>query len=52
MAVSKKLKRIYFNFFEKPEIVVANTITRFQEKRNLNRNLDKSFKLTKEQKSK
>ena len=50
MAVSKKLKSIYFSFFEKPEIFAANTISKFQEKRNLNRNIDKSFKLTKEQK--
>lgn len=50
MAVSKKLKKLYFSFFEKPEIFVANTISKFQERRNLKRNLDKSFKLTKEQK--
>ena len=36
--------------FEKPEIFAANTIAKFQEKRDLNRYLDKSFKLTKEQK--
>ena len=50
MAVSKKLKRIYFGLFEKPELFVANTISRFQQKRQLNKNIDKSFKLTKEQK--
>lgn len=50
MAVSKKLKDIYFGFFEKPEIFAANTIAKFQEKRKLNKNIDKSFKLTKEQK--
>lgn len=50
MAVSKKLKGLYFSFFEKPEIFAANTISKIQENRNLNRNLDKSFKLTKEQK--
>lgn len=50
MAVSKKLKNIYQNFFEKPETFAANTISKFQERRNLKRNIDKSFKLTKEQK--
>lgn len=50
MAVSKKLKSIYFGFFEKPEILAANTISTWQEKRNLKRNLDKSYKLTQEQK--
>lgn len=50
MPVSKKLKRFYFDFFEKPELFVANAIMKFQERRNLRRNLDKSFKLTKEQK--
>lgn len=50
MAVSKKLKKIYFSFFEKPEIFVANTISKIQEKRNLNKHLKKSYKLTKEQK--
>ncbi len=50
MAVSKKLKGIYFSFFEKPEIFVANTIAKIQENRKLNKNIDKSFKLTKEQK--
>lgn len=50
MAVSKRLKRIYFNFFEKPEILTANIIVKFQERRNLRRNLNKSFKLTKKQK--
>ena len=50
MAVSKRLKRIYFGFFERPEIFAANAISKFQEKRSLKRNIDKSFKLTKEQK--
>lgn len=50
MAVSRKIKQLYFSFFEKPETFVANAISKFQEKRNLNRNIDKSFKLTKEQK--
>lgn len=50
MAVSKILKDIYFGFFEKPEVYVANIIEKIQQKRNLNKNLDKSFKLTKEQK--
>jgi hypothetical protein len=50
MAVSKKLKRIYFGLFEKPELFCANAISNFQQKRLLNKNIDKSFKLTKEQK--
>lgn len=50
MAVSKKIKNIYFAIFEKPETFVANTITKIQENRNLRRNIDKNFKLTKEQK--
>lgn len=50
MAVSKKLKRIYFSFFEKPEVLAANLITKVQEARNLRKNIDKSYKLTKEQK--
>lgn len=50
MAVSKKLKEIYFSFFEKPELFAANAISKFQEKRNLKKNLDKSYRLTKEQK--
>ena len=28
MAVSKKLKGIYFSFFEKPEIFAANAISK------------------------
>lgn len=50
MAVSKRLKKMYFSFFEKPELFVANTIEKIQEGRSLRKNLDKTFKLTKEQK--
>lgn len=52
MAVNKRFKNIYFAIFEKPETFAANAITKFQEYRNLNRNIDKKFKLTKEQKRK
>lgn len=50
MVVSKKLKKLYFNFFEKPELFAANFISKLQEKLNLRANLDRSFKLTKQQK--
>ena len=50
MAVSKRLKKIYFQLFEKPEIFTANTIARIQEWISLHRNLDLSFHLTKIQK--
>jgi len=49
MAVSKKLKNIYFSFFEKPEIFTANTISKFQERNKLRKNIKKDHKLTKEQ---
>ena len=50
MAVSKKLKKLYFDLFEKPEKMAANAIAVFQERRSLKRNIDRNFKLTKEQK--
>lgn len=50
MAVSKRLKKVYFQFFEKPEIFTANTIARIQAFMSLRRNLDSSVKLTKKQK--
>lgn len=50
MAVSKKIKAFYMNFWEKPETFVANLISKVQENRNLNKNIKKDFKLTKEQK--
>jgi hypothetical protein len=50
MAVSKKLKSFYFSFFEKPEIFTANVISKLQERRNLKKNINKNYKLTKEQK--
>ena len=37
-------------FWEKPETFVANTIECFLENRSLRKNIDKSYKLTKEQK--
>ncbi len=50
MAVSKKLKGLYFSFFEKPEIFVANMISKYQERKNLKININKKRKLTKAQK--
>lgn len=50
MPVSKKLKKLYFAIFEKPEIFAANTISKYQERINLSKNINKSCKLTKEQK--
>ena len=50
MAVKKKLKQLYFSFFEKPETLAANTISKIQENRALKRNIDKKFKLTKQEK--
>ena len=50
MAVSKLAKKIFTSFFEKPELFAANLISNFQEKRYLKRYLDKSSRLTKEQK--
>lgn len=51
MVVSKKLKQLYFDFFEKPELFVANTISKLQEISNLNKNIDKKFSLTRKQKN-
>ena len=51
MAVSKKLKKIYFGIFEKPELFAANTITKIQERRSLKRYMKDTKKLTKEQKA-
>lgn len=50
MAVSKKLKKLYFGFFEKPELFAANTISRFQANWDLRKNIDKTCKLSAEQK--
>lgn len=50
MAVSKKLKSLYFGFFEKPETVAANTIERLKAEIALMKNSDKSYKLSSEQK--
>ena len=49
MAVSKKLKSLYFDFFEKPELFAANAISRFQEWKALENNIKKEYKITKEQ---
>ena len=49
MAVSKRLKKIYFRFFEKPEIFTANAIARLQAYVSMKQNMDRSFHLTKEQ---
>lgn len=51
MAVSRKIKKLYFSFFEKPEIFASNTISKYQERRNLRKNINKEHKLTKEQKA-
>ncbi len=51
MAVNKKLKNFYFGIFEKPELIAANSISKFQERRNLKKYSDKSSKLSKEQKN-
>lgn len=50
MAVSKKLKAIYNGFFDGIETFAANTIQIIQEERDLSRYIDKSSKLTAEQK--
>ncbi len=50
MAVSKKIKTLYFSLFEKPETFAANTIEKLQANINLKRNIDRKFKLTREQK--
>lgn len=50
MAVNKNLKKLYFGFFEKPEIFSANTISVLQEIKLRNKNIKKSSKLTKAQK--
>lgn len=50
MAVSKKLKSLYFSIFEKPEVFAANMIATLQEKSNLNKNLNRKFKLSRKQK--
>lgn len=50
MAISRKLKSFYMNFWEIPETWVANCITYFQEFIYLRKNLAKGVKLTKEQK--
>lgn len=50
MAVSKKLKAIYNGFFDGIETFAANTISNFQEERDLRRYIDKSSRLTAEQK--
>lgn len=50
MAVSKRLKSFYMSFFDGIETWTANRISDYQEKRYLKRYIDKSSKLTKEQK--
>lgn len=49
MAVSKKVKQLYFSIFEKPDLLVANFIMRLQERHNLAKNIKKGSRLTKEQ---
>lgn len=50
MAVNKKLKSIYQKLWEAPELLTANAISNIQEIRYLSKYLDKSYRLTKEQK--
>ena len=50
MAVNKKLKKIYNNIWEKPELFVANTISDVQEKKKLKKYRDPSFTLTESEK--
>lgn len=50
MAVSKKLKNLYFGFFEKPEVFAANIISTYQARMSLRKNIKKDYRLTKEQK--
>ncbi len=49
MAVSKRAKGIYTNFFDGIETFAANTISDIQERKYLNKYIDKNGKLTKEQ---
>ena len=49
MAVSKKAKAIYTNFFDGIETFAANTISNIQEKQYLHKYCDKKAKLTGEQ---
>ncbi len=50
MAVSKKAKKLYTGFFDGIETFAANTISDLQEKRYLKKYLDKTTKLSKDQK--
>ncbi|MBE6601956.1 MAG: hypothetical protein E7637_05560 [Ruminococcaceae bacterium] len=49
MAVSKKLKSFYMNFWDTPELWAANTISNYQERKYLKRYLNRKCKLTAEQ---
>lgn len=49
MAVRKKVKQLYFSFFEKPELLAANFIMRLQGRLNLVKNIKRGSRLTKEQ---
>lgn len=50
MAISKKIKAFYTGFWDRPETFVANMIECLLEKRSLKKYLDKTYKLSKEQK--
>lgn len=50
MAVSRKMKNLYFSIFEKPETLAANAIEIFQARVNRNKNMDRKYRLSKEQK--
>lgn len=50
MAISKKLKAFYMNFWDIPELFVANRISDFQEVWRLRKSIKKKVKLTEEQK--
>lgn len=50
MPINKNIKKFYLDFWEKSELLVANLISNIQEIRNLNKYIDKTARLTSEQK--
>lgn len=50
MAISRSIKEFYMNFWDKPEMFVANRISDIQELLYLRKYIDKKYKLTSEQK--
>lgn len=51
MPINKNIKKFYLDFWEKSELLVANLISNIQEIRNLNKYIDKTARLTSEQKN-